>query len=79
MGLQHWKQADARQNGKLSQESKMSEEPSKDAADQDREKDQTTRPSVRKPGEPIEHRGPARQPKYDRQTTPDHSSDDPSE
>lgn len=47
--------------------------------DMDLEKDQTTRPSLRKDDGPMEHPPSARQPQYDRRTTPDRASDDPTE
>lgn len=48
--------------------------------DMDPDKDQTTRPSLRKDGrQPIEPSGSARQPLHDRRTTPAPASDDPSE
>lgn len=47
--------------------------------DMDLDKDQTTRPSLRKDKHPVEHPGTARQPRYDRKTTPDAASGDPTE
>lgn len=52
--------------------------PDKDT-DPNMEKDQTTRPSLRKGHQPIQHPDSARQPRYDRNTTPDVASDDPTE
>ncbi|WP_374301227.1 hypothetical protein [Paracoccus sp. (in: a-proteobacteria)] len=45
----------------------------------DLDKDQTTRPSLRKDNRPIQHPDSARQPRYDRNTTPDAASGDPTE
>ncbi|WP_410217337.1 hypothetical protein [Paracoccus sp. (in: a-proteobacteria)] len=47
--------------------------------DMDMEKDQTTRPSLRKDHQPAERYSTARQPSYDRRTTPDVASGDPTE
>lgn len=47
--------------------------------DMDLDKDQTTRPSLRDGDQPVEHPGTARQPSYDRKTTPDAASGDPTE
>lgn len=47
--------------------------------ERDMDKDQTTRPSLRKGEGPIEHPGSARQPRYDHKTTPSPASDDPTE
>ena len=46
---------------------------------EDLEKDQTTRPSLRKGDRPIKPSGTARQPTFDRKTTPGPASDDPTE
>lgn len=42
-------------------------------------RDQTTRPALRKGRAPIRPSGSARQPQYDRRTTPDAASGDPTE
>jgi len=55
------------------QEVKMSDR------ERDLDKDQTTRPSLRKEERPTEPSGTARQPRYDHKTTPSHASDDPTE
>ncbi|SMO34507.1 hypothetical protein [Paracoccus laeviglucosivorans] len=47
--------------------------------EKDMEKDQTTRPSQRKDDAPVERPTTARQPIYDRKTTPDSASGDPTE
>ncbi|WP_295042305.1 hypothetical protein [uncultured Paracoccus sp.] len=47
--------------------------------DNDPDKDQTTRPSLRKGDRPVQPSGSARQPVYDRNTTPDAASGDPTE
>ncbi|WP_167624130.1 hypothetical protein [Paracoccus sp. AK26] len=45
----------------------------------DLEKDQTTRPSLRKGHGPIKPSGTARQPRFDRKTGAGPASDDPTE
>ncbi|MTE01065.1 hypothetical protein GIY56_12240 [Paracoccus sp. YIM 132242] len=47
--------------------------------DMDLDKDQTTRPSLRKGDGPIPPSGSARQPVHDPRTTPAPASDDPTE
>ena len=46
---------------------------------EDLEKDQTTRPSLRKGNQPIKPSGSARQPRFDRNPGPGPASDDPTE
>jgi hypothetical protein len=47
--------------------------------EEDLEKDQTTRPSLRKGNQPIKPSGSARQPRFDRKPGPGPASDDPTE
>ncbi|MFC3628570.1 hypothetical protein ACFOM8_03840 [Paracoccus angustae] len=54
-------------------------DPDKNMDDKNMDMDQTTRPSLRKGDGPVEPSGSARQPRYDRNTTPDAASGDPTE
>ena len=62
---------------KLAQEVTMSDK--EQGVPDNLEKDQTTRPSLRKGDGPIKPSGTARQPRFDRKTGAGPASDDPTE